>query len=223
MKAAFFDIDGTLTDDRTWKGFLDYFQTHKLRRFTHLFFLGLHYPIYLLHRVGLVSAGNFRGTWAANMAWYVRGYSIDQAQAVWDWSVERFLNQHWRKDTRAILERHRNASESVVLVSSGPAPLIQRIAQELGADHAVGTDLEIKNGIYSGRSSPPVCVDQYKASKTLDYLQAQGLDIDLDGSYAYANSISDLHLLAMVGNPTAVYPDEALQKIAVERSWRIYP
>jgi HAD superfamily hydrolase (TIGR01490 family) len=223
VRAAFFDIDGTLTDDRTWKGFLDYFQHHNLRRGTHAFFLGIHYPIYFLYRLGLVSAGNFRGAWAANMAWYVRGYTLDQAQAVWDWSVERFLNLHWRADTLALLERHQQAGEPVVLVSSGPEPLIQRIACELGTEHAVGTALELNSERYTGRSLPPACVDEHKASLAQAYLRRAGLEVNLAESYAYADSISDLHLLDMVGNPTAVYPEEALRVVAEARGWAVYP
>lgn len=223
MKVAFFDIDGTLTDDRTWKGFLDYFQTHRLRRLTHVLFLGLHYPLYFLHRIGWISAGRFRGTWAADMAWYVRGYSLQKAQTVWDWSVERFLNQHWRPDTRIMLNQHKQAGEQVILVSSGPEPLIQRIAQELGADHAIGTTLEIKNGRFTGRSLPPVCIDEFKAIKAKRYLKTEGIYVDLAASYAYADSITDLHLLEMVGNPIAVYPDEALRNLAASRGWRTYP
>ena len=111
----------------------------------------------------------------------------------------------------------------MVLVSSGPEPLVRRIAQELGTEHAVGTTLEVKDRRYSGRSLPPVCIDEHKASHAQAYLRQQGLEVDLSGSYAYADSISDLHLLAMVGNPTAVYPEEALREIAAGRGWRIFP
>jgi HAD superfamily hydrolase (TIGR01490 family) len=142
---------------------------------------------------------------------------------VWDWTVERFLNQHWRADTRALLESHQRAGEPVILVSSGPEPLIWRIARELGAEHAVGTILEVRDGRYTGRSLPPACVDENKAVLAQAYLRRNGLQADLAECYAYADSISDFHLLAMVGIPMAVYPEAALQQAASERGWRIFP
>ena len=142
---------------------------------------------------------------------------------MWDWNVERFLNQHWRADTRALLEMHLQAGEPVILVSSGPQPLVQRTALELGTEHAVGTYLESKNGRYTGRSLSPVCIGEYKAVLAQEYLRAKEINIDLDQSCAYADSISDLGLLAMVGHPTAIYPEEPLREIAEERGWDIFP
>jgi len=58
---------------------------------------------------------------------------------------------------------------------------------------------------------------------TQEYLQENGIEIDLEASYAYADSISDQQLLAMVGNPVATYPDEGLKRLATERGWQIFP
>jgi HAD superfamily hydrolase (TIGR01490 family) len=223
VRAAFFDIDGTLTKDRTWKGFLDYFNYHRKRRITHVAFLVAHYPLYFLYRLGIISAGTFRGNWAADMPWYIRGYSIEQAEAVWDWCVTRYLNQQWREDSLAILNAHLNAGEPVVLVSSGPLPLVQRIGKELGTDLAVGTVLEVKDNKYTGRSLPPICIDESKARLAKSHLNHMNYSVDYDQSYAYADSITDLHLLSMVGNPTAVYPEQQLRSLAIERGWQIFP
>jgi phosphoserine phosphatase len=45
----------------------------------------------------------------------------------------------------------------------------------------------------------------------------------MTASHAYADSLSDLQLLEMVGNPTAVYPEEKLANEARLRGWAIYP
>jgi phosphoserine phosphatase len=44
---------------------------------------------------------------------------------------------------------------------------------------------------------------------------------DLAASYAYSDSFTDLPMLELVGHPTAVNPDKALRRIAVERGWPI--
>jgi len=47
------------------------------------------------------------------------------------------------------------------------------------------------------------------------------VDIDLERSYAYSDSIADLPMLEAVGHPVAVNPDKELRKQAEEREWDI--
>jgi HAD superfamily hydrolase (TIGR01490 family) len=223
MRAAFFDIDGTLTNERAWKGMLFYFQKHNLRRGTHLAYITLHYPLYFLRRLNLITEGAFRTPWSAHLSWYLRGFTLRQANELWEWTVGGFLSQHWRLDTKEILEEHKRSGDLVVLVSSGPQPMVDRIVQELGAHYGIGTRFEIQEGRYTGRSLKPVCIDQYKASMTRELLESQGLKVDLQASFAYADSLADLSLLEMTGNPVAVYPEAGLRSIAGSRQWRIFP
>jgi len=223
VKAAFFDVDGTLTSEHTWKGILEYFHQKGLRRKTHLAYLGIHYPMYYLRRAGLISESAFRAPWAAHLAWYIRGYTESQAQQVWDWATTEFLSEVWRQDILHILKEHLAAGDLVMLVSSGPTPLMERIAKELGVQYAIGTRYILRDGRYTGGYQKPVCIDQFKASLPLQYLQALGVKIDLAGSAAYADSIADLSLLEMVGNPVSVYPDDQLAAIARQRGWKTIP
>ena len=45
-------------------------------------------------------------------------------------------------------------------------------------------------------------------------------EIDLDASYAYSDSLSDLPMLRAVGNPVAVNPDPPLAEIAKQEGWQ---
>jgi len=218
---AFFDLDGTLTTDRVWKGIMAWFHRHGQRRWTHRAFLAVHYPLYYARRAGLVSESFMRRVWAADLAWYFRGMTPAQVAAIGDWIATHFLRTRWRSDVRARLEAHQQRGETTVLVTSGPQPTHERIARHLGIDLTVATALEVRAGRYTGRSLPPVCIDDYKARLPRERLAAAGLEVDFAASHAYADSISDLALLEMVGNPVAVYPDARLRAIAQERGWRI--
>lgn len=223
MRAAFFDVDGTLTATRVWQGLMDYFSSHRLRRATHLAYLILHYPLYLIRRVRLISEAAFRRPWAAHLAWYMRNYSLSEADKVWEWVVQEYVERHWRQDVCTLLARHRSNADLVVLVSGGPLPLLQRIGAQIGADHVIGTQFEVRNGRFTGRACEPICIDADKAILAKDYLEQQQLGVDLRASFAYADSISDLPLLEMVGHPVAVYPDRSLRMIALEKGWEIFP
>lgn len=223
MRAAFFDVDGTLTDTRVWEGLMMFFKVHGLRRWTHRLFWGYHMPYYLLLKARLISQGTFRKPWAAHLAWYLRGYTPQEAESIWDWVVKEFLSSHWRLDARRLLDDHRKAGDLVMLVSAGPQPLLECIAREVGANHVVATTFGLRDGRYTGHSLEPVCIDENKAALAKAYLERQEIEVDFLASYAYADAISDLHLLEMVGNPVAVYPDEELKGAAQERGWQIFP
>jgi phosphoserine phosphatase len=87
----------------------------------------------------------------------------------------------------------------------------------------VGTDIEIKDGYFTGRVIPPACMGVEKDRQTRRFLQARGWSIDLASSFAYADSISDRALLEMVGHSIAVYPDPALAALARQQNWDIMP
>jgi hypothetical protein len=44
---------------------------------------------------------------------------------------------------------------------------------------------------------------------------------DLNDSFAYSDSITDVPMLSCVGRPTAVNPDRPLRRIATERGWPV--
>ena len=223
MRAAFFDIDGTLVSEHAWKGIMYYFRKRGQRQGTQLAYLAIHYPLYFLRRLNLISESAFRAPWAAHLAWYVRGFTQDQADDLWDWIVNEFLNPHWRYDTCALLDEHRNSGDLIVLVSSGPQPLVECIAKKLGVQHGIGIRFEMIDGRYTGRSLKPICIGENKAILVKTLLESQGLEVDLEASFAYADSVADMSLLELVGHPFAVYPDPELRIIANDRGWRIYP
>jgi phosphoserine phosphatase len=85
----------------------------------------------------------------------------------------------------------------------------------------VGTPLEIKNGVYTGKIVPPLCFGDNKANYLQGFIQKQIIDVDFAGSYAYADSIYDNPVFGLVGHPVAVYPDKQLLKQARQRGWGI--
>jgi phosphoserine phosphatase len=52
-------------------------------------------------------------------------------------------------------------------------------------------------------------------------IEQHQLEIDLENSFAYADSLGDIHLLEMVGNPVAVFPDEHLKPVVERRGWPV--
>lgn len=185
--------------------------------------MAYHFPFYIAYRLGIISDGTFRKPWPAHLGWYVRGFTVEEADQVWSWVVDTQVSKNWRDDICQILSHHREEGFLTVLVSGTPIPLLQCITNEIGADHCVGTVLEIRDGKYTGRSSGPACIADQKVTLTREYFNSIEIEIDYDASYAYADSASDKDLMEIVGHPVATYPDEGLSDIATERNWQIFP
>ncbi len=223
MKAAFFDVDGTITQNRVWNGIFEYFTLHRKRLFTHYIFLIVHYCLYLLFKVGLINQVQFRSPWAKHLSWYFKGFTEEEAEKMWDWVVVNRINKIYREDVLEKLRKHKADGDPIFLVSGGPVGLLERVAKEVGADYAVGTIHEMKNGQYTGRAESEPCQGENKELFSKQKIKDLGLEINFQESFSYADSLSDFNLMEMVGNPIAVYPDEQLRAVAEEKKWKIYP
>ena len=223
MKAAFFDVDGTLTESRVWSGIFQYFTAHRKRLLTHYYFQLHHYSLYGLHRLGLIDQVAFRSPWARHLSWYFRGYTEAEAAEIWDWVVRETILGQLRDSVVKVLQQHKADGVVTFLVSGGPEGLLKRIAEEVGADHVIGTRHEIVDGTYTGKPAGDACQGENKAKFAKQRIADLGLDVDLSASYAYADSGADIPLMSIVGNPVAVTPDEELRWKAEEQGWEIFP
>jgi HAD superfamily hydrolase (TIGR01490 family) len=118
----------------------------------------------------------------------------------------------------SLIEEHKLAGRDIVIVSASGAEVVGPIGELLGADRVVASRLEIVDGRYTGEIDYYAYADE-KARAILDLAEKCGYD--LDSSYAYSDSITDVHMLEVVGHPHAVNPDKELRRVAVSRGWPV--
>ena len=75
-----------------------------------------------------------------------------------------------------------------------------------------------REGNFTGRLDGPFVYGPGKVEAMQAFAAAH--DIDLDASYAYSDSLSDLPMLRAVGHPVAVNPDPPLAEIARQEGWQ---
>jgi HAD superfamily hydrolase (TIGR01490 family) len=118
----------------------------------------------------------------------------------------------------SLMEEHRLAGRDIVIVSASGAEVVEPIGQMLGADRVIATRMEIVDGRYTGN------IDYYAyAEEKAHAIQAlaETVGYDLDHCYAYSDSVTDVHMLDVVGHPFAVNPDRELRRIATSNEWPI--
>jgi HAD superfamily hydrolase (TIGR01490 family) len=118
-----------------------------------------------------------------------------------------------------LMLRHKQAGREVYIASSSPEDYLALLAEELGIDGVIGTRAKVVEGKYTGELDGPMVHGPEKAARVEQL--AKERDIDLARSFAYSDSINDLPMLELVGNPVAMNPDYRLASLARKRGWQI--
>ena len=117
-----------------------------------------------------------------------------------------------------LIAEHKDAGRDVIIISSSGTDIVEPIGARLGVDLAIGTQVAIVDGEYTGE----ILFSAYGEGKA-DAMRslAEERGYDLAQSYAYSDSHTDLPMLDVVGHPVAVNPDAELRRVATEREWPI--
>jgi HAD superfamily hydrolase (TIGR01490 family) len=118
----------------------------------------------------------------------------------------------------SLIEEHHLAGRDVIIVSASGREVVEPIGEMLGADAVIATQLEVVDGKYTGQIDHYVYAEN-KATAMQELAAERGYD--LAQSYAYSDSITDLHMLEVVGHPFAVNPDKELRKKATTNGWPV--
>jgi HAD superfamily hydrolase (TIGR01490 family) len=114
---------------------------------------------------------------------------------------------------------HQDAGRPAYIVTAASQELADVLAHVLVLDGGIGMRSEVRDGVYTGQPDGPFTYREGKAEAIREIAAREG--IDLAESFAYSDSESDLPMMRAVGNPVAVNPDAALEKVARSEGWRI--
>ena len=140
--------------------------------------------------------------------------------------------QQWRKafiarkiepiilpKARELIEKHRAAGDTLMIITATNAFVTAPIAEMLGIEHLIATDPEQVAGKYTGEVLGIPSFQHGKVTRLNDWMKTHSQD--LAGSYFYSDSHNDIPLLERVDNPVAVDPDDNLRAHAEQQGWQI--
>jgi HAD superfamily hydrolase (TIGR01490 family) len=144
---------------------------------------------------------------------------------------EREFEQHCRRlvidevlplllpSARRKVEQHRTEGHLLAILSTSPTYITRPVAEVLGIDEVISTQLEVRGGEFTGRMITPACFGSGK----VHWAEVLGRDrsVDLDRSWFYTDSYSDLPMLERVGHRVIVNPDPRLRRAARQRGWKV--
>lgn len=148
----------------------------------------------------------------------VAGWDVETLNTIVNASLSNQITPTVHAEAVDLIQQHKNQGHNVVIVSASGSEIVKPVAELLGADFTIATELEVFNGKYTGRISF-YAYGENKARAIRDYAEDRGYD--LASSFAYSDSITDLPMLEVVGHPYAINPDNSLKEIAMDRGWPI--
>jgi len=210
--AAFFDLDGTLLTVNSGRLWLQ-----RERRAGHLRLRdALRGVAWLaLYRLGTIDIERAMSEALST----VRGLP---EQTLRHWTHEWFRHEvvpFAAPGAMAVIEAHRAAGHPLVLLTSS-SPYASEVAVEhFALDTYLSSLYEVAEGCFTGRFVSPLCFGAGKVARAEAWARGQG--VDLDASWFYTDSATDLPMLERVGNPRPVHPDPRLRRVARLKGWPI--
>lgn len=157
---------------------------------------------------GLISPGVAAHLAVAQAAYRLVGHSNDQMDSTRDNLAS--MVRGW--DVQQVSDIVETTLHEVV------SPAIYMEARELGIRDAVTTTLGVQDGRFTGEVLF-YCKGERKAQAIRDLAANRGYN--LEASFAYSDSATDIPMLEVVGNAVAVNPDRALKRYAKKHGWTI--
>lgn len=218
MRVAIFDFDGTLYPQETYKLMMNYLKKHPIHSSKYQpFYRALMKP-YLAYKMKIYPENKMK---AKSMQLY-----LDALKGLHQQEIETYfedMSKEMRNELNLSvvdrLQKHLIEGDHVLLVSGAFTPMLNEVTRDLAIHNVIGTEIPMSNGKLD--TNKAIYHIQGERKNEMIEKALQGLDIDWKNSSAYGDSISDITVLELVGNPVAVRPESRLRAIAEKRKWEI--
>jgi HAD superfamily hydrolase (TIGR01490 family) len=148
----------------------------------------------------------------------VTGWHVDTVREIIADTLHNVVEPLVYDEAVSLIEDHHLAGRDVIIVSASGSEMVEPIGGLLGVDAVVASRLSTEEGRFTGG----IDFYAYAENKAVAMQQlAEERGYDLSRSFAYSDSITDVHMLEVVGHPHAVNPDRELRRVARERDWPI--
>lgn len=214
---AFFDVDGTILRITSMKSFqVSYFQYAYKEKEEGLKELDKFKNKFKCYQEKGLSREYMNREYYRSFRDRSKSETVKIANAWWNDTLNQ-VKDLFIRETIERMEQHRGKKHKLVLVSGSFEEIVAPLADHLNVDHIIATNLEVKDGHYTGEIAGPQLIGEGKREAIRLY--AKKNLINLSNCSAYGDHISDLPMLELVGNPFVVAGDAELDEIASNRGW----
>ncbi len=214
--AAFFDVDNTVMQGASIFHLAKGLYKRKFFRTSDI--LGAMYKQAWFRIVGVEDPEHIADARNSALS-FIAGHTVTELEELGEEIFDEVMAHRIWPGTRALAQRHLDEGQRVWLITAAPIEIASIIARRLGLTGALGTVAEHQDGVYTGRLVGELLHGPAKAAAVRAIAEHQ--ELDLSRCSAYSDSINDLPMLSLVGDPVAINPDPALRAHARDHGWQV--
>lgn len=215
MRAAFFDLDKTVIAKSSLVALGPEFHARGLLRRRTLIWGVLSQMLFMRFGADDEKLTKIR----ESVLKVTKGWDHDEVRALVAETINDVIEPLIYAEALELIDHHLAQGDEVWLVSMSPSEIVEPFAELLGITGAISSRAKIdENGKFTGEMEF-FAQGANKAVAMRELALTRG--IDLDASFAYSDSETDIPMLQAVGHAFAVNPDRALAKVAHDSQWPI--
>ena len=215
MRAAFFDLDKTVIAKSSLVALGPEFHARGLLRRRTLIWAVIRQMLFMRFGADDEKLTKIR----ESVLKVTKGWDHDEVRALVAETINDVIEPLIYDEALELIDHHLGEGDEVWLVSMSPAEIVEPFAELLGITGAISSRARIDEfGKFTGEMEFFAQGDN-KAVAMRELALKRG--IDLDDSFAYSDSETDIPMLEAVGHAFAVNPDRQLTRMAHEKQWPI--
>lgn len=210
---AFFDLDKTILSVNSgellvrqayWEGLMG----------TKDILKGIYFSV--LYKLGLKETTKI----ITDMAMWMAGLAEETVVKLTKNLFEKQLISAIRSEIYMEIDHHKKNNGEVVILSATIPAMCKLFAAHFRLNNFICSELEIVDGKFTGHPVGNFCFGDEKRTRLEKYCKEH--NYALEDAYYYADAISDLSALNIVGNPVCVNPENRLTQQAHQKGWIVY-
>lgn len=207
-KLAIFDVDFTLTRRETLIEFYRFMIKKKPKLLRHLPKSALSGFFYALRVYDAQTAKE-------KFIRFIDGIHENEMKEIVKDFYEKRLSKILYKDAIDMIRKLKKEGCKVYLISASPEMYLEELYNIKEVDKIIGTRITLESGYYKKKICGINCKGEEKVKRLMEVLKEENIEVDFKNSYMFSDSLSDLPLFELVGNPYLINYRKGHDKIKI--------
>jgi HAD superfamily hydrolase (TIGR01490 family) len=128
---------------------------------------------------------------------------------------EKRLSSILYKDAIEMMRKLKREGFKIYLISASAEFYLKELYNIPEVDKIIGTRFKLENDIHKGIMVGENCKGIEKVNRLMEELKKENIEVDFKNSYMFSDSLSDLPLFDLVGNPFLINYKKTHEKIKI--------
>ncbi|WP_368490671.1 HAD-IB family hydrolase [Clostridium sp. BJN0013] len=193
-KLAIFDVDFTLTKRETLMEFYLFMVKKRPKLIIYAPFSIFSSILYLIKLFPAAKAKE-------NFIAFINGISENDMKLLVKEFYEKRLSKIIYEDALNTIKKLKKRGYKIYLISASAEFYLNELYEIKEVDKVIGTRFTVLDGKHSKKILGENCKGEEKVKRLMESLKEDNIEVDFKNSYMFSDSLSDLPLFNMVGNP----------------------